>query len=145
METIKYFKDYILEVKENYKKTSVVLIFNKDDEILIIKRSKTAPWMPNKWSLVGGGVEKNENYLDAAIREVKEETSLKVSSLKKIDEVFSEKENCNIIFYQTNTFKGDVKLNFENSKFKWVNKNDYNTYEYVPDVKNLIEKHFKII
>jgi len=145
MKTIKYFKDYIKEKKENYKKTSVVLIINDNNEILILKRSKAAHWNPNKWILVGGGVEKNESYLEAAIREVKEETTLNVSSLKKIDEIFSKKENCNIIFYQTNTFTGNVKLNFENSNYKWVNKYEYNKYEYVPDVQKLIEIHFKII
>lgn len=144
MKTIKYFNDFINE-KHNIddpKKTSVVMVVNKLNNILILKRSETVDWKPNKWSLVGGMVEEKESYLDAAHREVHEETSLYISKLKKIKKIHDKKENCNLIFYLTKNFKGKVKLDFENSDYKWVNKNNYKKFNFVPNVKNLIKKHY---
>jgi len=51
------------------KSTSAgVLFFNKEDEILIVK-----PTYLDRWLWPGGGVEKNETPLAAAIRECEEE------------------------------------------------------------------------
>ena len=51
----------------------VVFIFNKD-EYLMLKRSPNNRIDPNKLNGVGGRVEKGENFLEAAVREIKEET-----------------------------------------------------------------------
>jgi 8-oxo-dGTP diphosphatase len=145
METIKYLNNYINEKHKNTnnkKKTSVVLIVNKLNEILILKRSKTADWNPNKWGLVGGMVEEKESYLDAAIREVKEETTLDITNLKIIDKVYDKKDKCSLTFYQTKDFKGNVKLDFENSDFEWVNKQNYKNFDFVPNVKGLIKDYY---
>ena len=54
-----------------------VLIFNKDKEILLMKRKNTrneAGW----WSKPGGGIEYGEKATDAMKREIKEETNIKI-------------------------------------------------------------------
>ena len=144
MKTIKHFNNFINEkhTTDDPKKTSVVMIVNKLNEILILKRSGTAEWKPNKWSLVGGMVEEKESYPDAAHREVHEETSLYISKLKKIKEIHDKKENCNLVFYLTKDFKGKVKLDFENSDYEWVNKNNYEKFDFVPNVKDLIKEYY---
>jgi 8-oxo-dGTP diphosphatase len=143
MKNINYFSDFINEKhNDDPNKTSVVMIVNKLNEILILKRSKTADWMPNKWSLVGGMVEKKESYLDAAHREVHEETSLYISKLKKIKEIYDKTEKCHLFFYLTKDYKGKVKLDFENSDYEWVNKNNYKKFDYVPNIKDLIDEYY---
>ena len=41
---------------------------------------------PNKWDLLGGGLEKDETYEEAARREIEEETNLKVDKLRLLKE-----------------------------------------------------------
>ena len=42
------------------KTYAVGLIQNDNGEILLLRRSFSAPWMPNKWCLPGGSVENDE-------------------------------------------------------------------------------------
>lgn len=54
----------------------VVVIIHKNDHILLGKRRATASFKPGNWCLPGGFIEFDESFLDAAHREVKEETGL---------------------------------------------------------------------
>lgn len=42
---------------------------------------------PNCWSVLGGGVEPGETFLDAAVREVREESGIQVTDMVEICEV----------------------------------------------------------
>ena len=55
--------------------------------VLLIRRGK--PPRPGLWSLPGGGQELGESYIEAALREVREETGLIVESLGLVDIVDS--------------------------------------------------------
>ena len=63
-------------------KYSAVMVVRDDSKFLIVRRSSTAPWMPLKWSLPGGTIEKGEHPLDAGIREVYEEVGLELDPKK---------------------------------------------------------------
>ena len=57
------------------KKLNVILVYNKEeDKILMCKREKE-PYK-GKFNLVGGKVEEGEKELDAAYRELQEETGI---------------------------------------------------------------------
>ena len=62
-------------------KAAMVVILNQEKKVLLLKRSPGPHWMPEKWALVGGHVEKGELPEDAAIRETKEETTLVLKNL----------------------------------------------------------------
>ncbi len=66
----------------------VKVLVKNNSQILLIKQS----YGDNFWTLPGGGMKKEEGWRDTAIREVKEETGLKIFNLNKIKSVFSEKE-----------------------------------------------------
>lgn len=71
---------YIKLVRKSLGSQKIILncaigIVEKDDKILFQHRSDN-----NKWGLVGGLLEMNETYLEAAIREIKEETGLDVKA-----------------------------------------------------------------
>jgi len=60
------------------------IILNKDDKVLVGRR-KDNPI--DKWQMPQGGVEKNEDYVDAMKRELFEETSVtSIKILKEFDE-----------------------------------------------------------
>ncbi|HTX61499.1 MAG TPA: NUDIX domain-containing protein, partial [Methanobacterium sp.] len=55
------------------------LITDDDGKILILKRSVDSKTNPGKWELPGGKVDQGEPFDKALIREVYEETGLKIS------------------------------------------------------------------
>jgi ADP-ribose pyrophosphatase YjhB (NUDIX family) len=65
-------------------RTATAIITGNENEILLIKRS-TPPFV-GYWALPGGRAEPNEKVEQTVIREVKEETGLIVSIIRKIGE-----------------------------------------------------------
>ncbi|MFC1897992.1 NUDIX hydrolase [Candidatus Cloacimonadota bacterium] len=59
---------------------STVMIKDKTGKILLQKRSDTG-----KWSTIGGAMELGESFEETAIREVQEETSLKIIKMELKD------------------------------------------------------------
>ena len=62
-----------------------IIVLNKDNKIFVAKRIDNPK---NFWQMPQGGVDFGENFLNAAYRELKEETSIKsVKLIKEIDEI----------------------------------------------------------
>ena len=62
-----------------------IVLLNKENKIFVAKRIDNPK---NFWQMPQGGVDKGENFLSAAYRELEEETSIKnVKLIKEIDEL----------------------------------------------------------
>ena len=60
-----------------------IVLLNKKNEVFVARRLDNAKKF---WQMPQGGVDKNEDYLDAAYRELEEETSINnVKLIKKLD------------------------------------------------------------
>ena len=77
-------------MKKNFSKLPLrigvgIVLLNKENKVFVGKRIDN----PNNfWQMPQGGVNENEDYLSAAFRELKEETSIKsVDLIKEIDGV----------------------------------------------------------
>lgn len=106
------------------KKVNVILVYNKsEDKILMCKREKD-PYK-GKLNLVGGKVEKDESELEAAYRELKEETGItnKDISLAHIMNFQYKISDLELEVYAGKLNK-DVKLVEEINKLYWIDKND---------------------
>ena len=115
-----------------------VLIINDNNEFLSVSLKNDH----NDMNLPGGKVEKNESNINAAIREVKEETGLDVYNIKKLHEDIDDDNNEYFVTtYFTNKYSGNIYteenhivkwLPIENLKFskrwKTYNTNVYNKY-----------------
>lgn len=106
------------------KKLNVILVYNKEeDKILMCKREKE-PYK-GKFNLVGGKVEDNENELNAAYRELYEETGI-----TKKDISLTHIMNFQYIIkdIELEVFGGklnkDIKLIEEVNKLYWIDKNE---------------------
>ena len=64
-----------------------IVVLNKDNKVFVAKRIDN---QKNFWQMPQGGVEKDENYLAAAYRELEEETSIKnVDLIRELDGLIS--------------------------------------------------------
>ncbi len=71
------------------RRTARAIVVNDREEVLLIQHSDTSPANPKQpdrliyWVAPGGGVEDNETYEAAAIRELKEETGVHIESVER--------------------------------------------------------------
>ena len=108
------------------------MILDNHDRLLILKRSMKSHWMPGKWGLPGGKVERGENAKGAAIRETKEETDL---NLKVPDVIHIVKHsNKTVDFFYAKNYTGEVRIDFEHDDFEWIARDEIDRYDTVPDL-----------
>ncbi|WP_311195952.1 NUDIX hydrolase [Antarcticibacterium sp. 1MA-6-2] len=70
--------------KQNIAVTvDVVVIYQKEEPMLLLVQRKNDPYK-GKWALPGGFLEEEENLVEGAMRELKEETNLNIKSLTQI-------------------------------------------------------------
>mgnify|MGYP001365456606 CR=1 FL=1 len=115
---------------------SLVIIFNKDNKVLLLKRSKKVDSYPEYWGFPGGKREDGETSVEAAVREVREETSLTVYP-KELAYVFTMKrgEHKDIVFYITKKWSGTPSIDWESDEFRWVDPKDMSQLNMVPTPK----------
>ena len=122
----KYAQLYLEKTSAPEKKKAAGFLFisPRDKEIFLVRRSKTVD-TPGHWCTVGGGVEKGENFLEAAKREVVEE----LGSLPEIADILDTVDSSLTDDFVYKTFLAVVspqtrtdwrpKMNPENDKFGW--------------------------
>jgi putative (di)nucleoside polyphosphate hydrolase len=66
-----------------YRSGVGIVVLNKKNKVFVARRIDNPK---NFWQMPQGGVDKNENFLNAALRELEEETSIKsVELIKELD------------------------------------------------------------
>lgn len=108
-----------------------VLLIDENGKILILKRSTDSKTNPGKWELPGGKVDQGESFDQALIREVLEETELKIS----LDHVVGVCEQ-NLPFIRAvhiimsgNILEGSLNLSKEHEGYAWIFFDDLIDYE----------------
>ena len=99
----------------------------KDGKVLLLKKSK-GRFGEGKWNAPGGKIKLGEDPVECAIREVFEETGLRINDVKKhgvIDYYFGTKSEptWTVHIFSTNSFQGELKPSDEGI-LKWVNLNE---------------------
>ena len=105
------------------KKLNIVLVYNKEDKILMCKREKE-PYK-GKLNLVGGKVEQGENELHAAYRELQEETGITKDDIKLTNLMnFEYKVQDMELELYVGKLNKEKKLVEEVNKLYWIDKKD---------------------
>ena len=130
---------------DGVKENALAIIVNDDRQILLLKRSDAPDiWQPNKWALVGGGVEEGESPIQAVQREIYEETKLVVEKFK---EKFTIQRNPDSIEYIFITkYEGDpysIELNFEHTAYGWFSPEEMKYKDHVPNLIEYVNLAFK--
>lgn len=111
----------------------VAALIQKENKILIAKRSTGDPNVLGKWEFPGGKVELNEDELHAIEREILEEFELKIKAKDFIVNNVCEYPGkiVDLRLYSCDYISGDFKLH-DHSEYKWVSKEEIMDYDLAP-------------
>ena len=111
----------------------VAALIEKDNKVLIARRSTGDPNVLGKWEFPGGKVEQNEDELHAIEREIREEFELEIKAKKFLINNVCEypSKTVDLRLYSCDYVKGEFKLH-DHSEIAWVNKEELLTYDLAP-------------
>lgn len=116
-------------------------VLNERDEILLLRRSKTAPARALDWDLPGGTVELDENPEIGTIRELLEETGIVATFSKFIFKTTVPSLNGykDFYFFNVNSDSNNVALSYEHDKYMWIPQADCLMYLKYPPMREAFE------
>ena len=129
------------------RSTKIVTSFIKNkSKLLILKRSDKVRSMKELWSGVSGIIEKEETPINRAKIEIFEEIGIvedKITLVKSIEKIkISSPQYKNheweVFPFLFETKQTEIKLNWENSEYKWINANELKNYETVPSLDKIL-------
>ena len=127
--------------------TKIVTSFIKDNKkILILKRSKKVKSMKGLWAGISGIIEKDEIPLERAKIEIFEEVGILENEIRLIKSIKEMRINSpqyknhewEIFPFLFESKKPNVKLNWENSEFRWIEIEELKNYETVPSLEKIL-------
>ena len=129
------------------RSTKIVTSFiTNNDKFLLLKRSEKVKSMKGLWAGVSGIIEKNETPLERAKIEIFEEVGIKESEinllksadLMRIDSPQYKNHEWEIFPFLFETKNSEIKLNWENSEFKWITPEEISKFETVPSLEKVL-------
>ena len=116
------------------------------DKILILKRSQNVKTMKGLWAAISGIIEGNEEPLQRAKTEIFEETGitedylvlLKVAPKMQIISPQYTHHEWSVFPFLFSVKESKIKLNWENSEFKWIYPNEISKYQTVPSLEMVL-------
>ena len=120
-----------------------VILF-KNNQVLLLKRSSSNKKFAEEWDLPGGHIKMAENAIDGLIREVEEETGIKIS--KKQIESLSTADNKTFYYVRKDSMPDDivVKLSDEHVDHAFISHGEVKNFNLSPEFINVIDKAYGI-
>lgn len=114
-----------------------------NEEFLVIQRSNKSRGEIYYWELPGGRMEFGEEPEETLLREVKEETGLRIEPICPLNlwTFFREKTTQLVgINFLCMTAEKDVQLSEEHIDYRWIKEENILDFDFHPTVKSEIEK-----
>ena len=129
------------------RSTKIVTSFIKDNEkLLLLKRSEKVKSMKGLWAGISGIIEKNEEPLTRAKIEIFEEvgitedqiTLVRTAEEMRVNSPQYENHEWEIFPFLFEAKNPTIKLNWENSDFKWITVEELENFETVPSLQKVL-------
>jgi len=138
------FQKYVVAQKALIIKNNKCLILEINIKLPALKRKNI-----KFWDLPGGRINKNENYIKALKRELKEELNIdKFKILNIVDYDIWRWEHlnrwvCGIIILVNADIK-NIRISKEHLNYKWISEKEINKHKYLwPKLNRMIKKGFE--
>src|SRR3989344_5089321 len=112
----------------------VAVIDNQEGKRLLLKRAPHKKWAPGLWNIVSGHIDGEEEPLQAALREVEEETKLPVQLRRQypVYDVDYEGKIWRTWAFRFFTEHANPHLNDEHVAHQWIYVDELYSYEIIP-------------
>jgi 8-oxo-dGTP pyrophosphatase MutT (NUDIX family) len=129
------------------RSTKIVTSFiTSNEKFLLLKRSEKVKSMKSLWAGISGIIEKNEEPLQRAKIEIFEELGIKEEQIKllktaELMRVVSpqyKNHEWEIFPFLFEANYPEIKLNWENSEYKWISADELNNYKTVPNLEKVL-------
>ncbi len=129
------------------RSTKIVTSFiTNNDKFLLLKRSQKVKTMKGLWAGISGIIEKNEEPFERAKIEIFEELGIpenRITLLKSADQIKVESpqyknHEWEIFPFLFEAKEPEIKLNWENSEYLWINADEISNYETVPNLEKVL-------
>lgn len=117
---------------------SSTIAIKSNDHILLLKRGKTAPYMPERYCLPGGILDGNESLEECCIRELSEETGIIVDTNSIKSNIIRYRTGNEKIVFSIELDNPEVKLNWEHDDYVWVDSKSIDKYNLVPGLRTTL-------
>lgn len=141
--TLTEFNESIRKSNEGPVKYSDVLVFDVSGKLLILHRMQDGKHCEGgEWCIPGGHVDPGEEHREAAERELKEETGLKL----KMDPEplgFYDGHNAFIRYYSAQSDENEPSVlvdSTEHDGVEWIDLKDIDEYDFIFDMKDNLKK-----
>ncbi|MFQ3549381.1 MAG: NUDIX domain-containing protein [Armatimonadota bacterium] len=123
------------------------IILNNNDEILLLKRSSDSKNNPGLYDFPGGKLDLHEEFIDALIREINEETNLNPEIIRLIGSTESESPTNRVIylFFECRVYNSDVKISDEHEEYQWLKPDEIDLDKICCQFKKVILDYIKNI
>jgi isopentenyldiphosphate isomerase len=115
-----------------------IVLMNKSNEFLLLKRSPARKSYPNKWNFISETVKENEAAGECARRCLKKEIGNKaVTKLVKKGKTFIDSQNegeWEVTPFLFEYLGGELIINLEHIDRKWIRKEDIFKFSIVPGI-----------
>jgi len=125
----------------------VTSFIQDEQKLLILRRSNKVKTMKGLWAGISGIIEKNEPPLTRAKIEIYEETGISEDKIKLIKKAAKlrihspqyENHEWEIFPFLFEAKNPDIKLNWENSEYKWITIDELKNYNTVPSLEKVLQ------
>ena len=121
---------------ENAVFTNMCMILDGDKVLILDRKNPDWPGI----TFPGGHVEKNESFVESVIREVYEETGLRIEDPVLCGtKQFQDKQDARyvVFFFKASRFAGELKASHEGDVF-WINRKDLPNYPLAPNMIEMV-------
>ena len=103
-----------------------VVILDDDGNCLLLKRSMKSKGNPGKWEFPGGKADPGETFEAALLREISEETGLKIAlqHVAGAAESLLPERRVAYLIMEGRLVSGEVQLSEEHDEYRWIQKSD---------------------